>query len=264
VAAAGVPDFQGDFLDGLRQAFELIVSGDPLVVSTTLRTLRLAIEATAMAAAVGLPLGCLLGVGRFRGRHVALGIANALTKVPPVAVGVLGLLLIYPSSPWGGGPLAGLGWRGTSASGTFVQTLLAVPIVVALTASAVQGVAPGLLAQARAFGAPGWRTGALALREARAAVVAGVLVAMGVTITAVGAIIVVGAGANVSIDGGTEPPSLAIGALTAFTSHQATTDRFAGLAVAYATILLGLFVLIAAALTRLQLDGSRPIAGRAS
>jgi hypothetical protein len=58
-----------------------------------------------------------------------------------------------------------------------------------------------------------------------------------------------------------EPASLATGALTAFTTDPSPGFNGAAdynpvpLAVAYATILLGLFVLIAGMLTRLQRGG---------
>jgi tungstate transport system permease protein len=269
-AVDGLPPApHAQFVDGLHKALDLIASGDPAVVSTTLRTLRLAVESTAIAAAVGLPLGCLLGVGRFRGRRVVLAGANAITKLPPVVIGVLGILLLTSASRWGGGPLAALNWRGSPNGVYFVQTLLAFPIIVALTATALQSVSPRLLEQARAFGAPGWRRGVLALREARAAVLAGVVLAFGVTITAVGAIIVIGNPLDTMVDVGggrfrAEPMSLAVGALTEF--RQDTAGQYAEkpLAVAYATILFGVFVLIAVAVTMLQRGRQTAIAGRAS
>ena len=89
---------------------------------------------------------------------------NAGIRTPPVALGVLLWLLLWPDSRWGGGLLSGLGWIYTLSAVILAQTLLALPIVVALTAAAVQRVPDGLLDQARAFGAP-----ACAARAARAA-----------------------------------------------------------------------------------------------
>ncbi len=260
----------GGVSDGVQEALRLIVTGDPLVVATTVRTLRLGVESTTIAAAAALPLGLLLGIGRFRGRRAALAVANALTKVPPVVVGVFAVLLLTPASPYGGGPLAGLNWQNGDANGAyFVQTLLAFPIIVALTATAVQAVAPGLLEQARAFGAPAWRCGLLALREARAAVLAGVVLALGVTITAVGALLVIGAptmSAAAAGDGSyrPEPASLALGAVTAYGSDQGGFGGSGGkqVAVAYATVLFGLFFVIAATLTALQHGRGTIVAGR--
>jgi tungstate transport system permease protein len=247
--------------DGLRQALDLIVHGDPHVMATTLRTLLLGFEATAIAAAVGLPLGCLLAIGRFRGRRGLLALASALTKVPPVVVGAVVLVLVREESPWGGGPLAAFGNSPHFGKTNIAQTLLVFPIIVALTATALQTVAPGLLEQARAYGAPGWRRGLLALREARAAVLAGVILALGVALTAIGAIAVAGGG--IGNANNNEPYTLATGTLSSF-NQSYDTYRGEPLAVAYATILLGLFLLLAAGATALQRSRGGWIAGSAA
>jgi len=127
-------------LHGLRDALALIAGGDSDVVATALRTLRVALESTAIAAVLGLPAGCLLGLGRFRGQRTLLAVSNAAMRFPPVAVGQVLWLLLWPTSRWGGGPLAGLGWIYTFDAVILAQTLLALPIVVALTAAAVQRV----------------------------------------------------------------------------------------------------------------------------
>jgi tungstate transport system permease protein len=237
--------------EGLGHAFRLIFELNQGVVETTLRTLRLSFEATLIAALIGIPVGCTVGIGSFRGRRALLGLFNGLTRVPPVVVGVIGLLLLYPESPWGGGPLSDLGWYSNQTSAYFVQILVGLPIVTSLTAVAVQSVSGGLLEQARAFGASSPRRAALALREARAPVLAGVLIALGVTITAVGALIVIGKAAEFH----NEPYTLAVGALLGIRNGDGAEGT--ALAVAYATILFGLFIVLAGSLTRLQLGGRR-------
>jgi tungstate transport system permease protein len=72
------------------------------------------------------------------------------------------------------------------------QTVLALPYVVALTAAAIQGLPPGLLSQARLLGARRHQLCALALREARVGVMAGVIAALGTALSEVGAIVIVG------------------------------------------------------------------------
>jgi tungstate transport system permease protein len=258
------PSYEQQFLNGLHEGLHLIVTGNPVIVETTLRTLQLGAVATALGALVGVPLGCLLGLGRSRGSRALLGVAGAVARVPPVAVGVLTVLLLTEASPWGGGPLAGLHWYTRPGSGYLAQALLAAPIVTTLTASAVAGVPNGLLDQARAYGARAWRRWALALRQARRRVLAGVIAALGVTITSIGALIVATASADVNKPGevSAQPLTLALGAFHAInetqtgqataTQTQALTVHTQALAVAYATVLLGLFVVIAALLTWLQ------------
>jgi hypothetical protein len=47
------PSYQQQFLDGLHEAGHLIITGNPVIVDTTLRTLQLAVVATAVGALVG-------------------------------------------------------------------------------------------------------------------------------------------------------------------------------------------------------------------
>jgi len=258
-----------DLLNGLRQALHLIEIGDPAVVYTTKRTLLTAVEATGIATVIGPPVGCALGVGRFPGRGALLAIGNSLTRVPPVVIGVLVLLLVTPVSPFGGGPLAAFNWYQTPDSIVFAQTLLAIPVLIALTASAVQRVPVDLLDQARAFGAPGWKLGLLAVREARTAVIAAIIVALGLTIATVGAIIASGAQQFVNVP----PPAchryceaavtLAVGTLFNFrtSSGGVNGQDTEPIAIAYAVILIGMFLVLAAALTFLQQRRASWIAG---
>lgn len=226
-------------LEGLRDGFELITGGDDEVVRITLRTVRVAVESTAIAAAIGLPLGAVLGLARFRGRGTSLALANAGLRFPPIALGQLLWLLMWPDSPWGGGPLAGLGWIYTPSAVILAQTLLALPIVTALTAAAVQRVPAELLDQAAAFGAPSLQRGLLALREARVGVVAAVITGLGTAIASIGAILVIGSSLGTA--------TLATAALSNWTASPGDPR-----AVAYGTVLLGLFLVLAAALTTLQ------------
>lgn len=237
-------------LDGLRQALELILGGDPRVVDTALRTLRVGLESTLLAALVGLPAGVALGLGRFRGRRAVLGAFNAGIRTPPVALGLVVWLLLWPDSRWGGGPLAGLGWFDTLSAVILVQTLLVLPIVVALTSAAVQRLPAGLVEQARAFGARPAQLGLLALREARVGVLAALTAALGTAFAAVGALLVVA-------------PSLGPTMLSTAVLGEWRSGDYP-LAIAYGTVLLGLFLVLAAFMTALQHRRGGWIPGRAS
>jgi tungstate transport system permease protein len=272
------PNGFGPLWSGFGEGFNAIVNGDPGFVYTAEQTALLALRATTIAIVVGLPLGCALGIGRFRGRRALLAVGNTLTRVPPVVAGVVVLLMIggrradgsYNLTPGRyvgfldtiAGPLARVQFL-NSYRDVFAQTLLAVPIMIALTATAVQRVAPGLIDQAQAFGAPWWKRGLLALREARTAVIAAVIVSMGVTITAIGALYVVQGDAaaeyracqnGVNNFGCHQGTSLALGALTDF------QDKYPGV-YADADGLIIIFFVMAAGLTFIQRDRSSWIAG---
>jgi tungstate transport system permease protein len=176
----------------LSQALDRIFSGDAALLATTWRTLVLAFASTAIALALGLPLGLLLAdVGRrsrrSRARRAGLVVANAGLGLPPVVLGIYLALALLP-----GAPLGGLRWTYTLEAIVLAQTLLALPLLVALTAAAVHALPDGLLDQARAFGAPRVRLALLALREARVGVLAAVIAALGSAVAEVGAVVIVG------------------------------------------------------------------------
>ena len=171
----------------LRHAVPLIWGGHGDVLSLTWVTIRLALVATAIAGAIGIPLGCAIGIGRFRGRRVVHALANAGLAVPSVIVGVLVLVLLLPGGVFGSLRIA------FTLKGVYVaQTLLALPYTVALTAAAVRALPVGLLEQARRLGAGRVQVARLALREARVGVVAAVIAALGVALSEVGAVVIVG------------------------------------------------------------------------
>lgn len=171
----------------IEHAVPLITHGDPFIMSLLWVTVRVALISTATALVIGLPIGLALGLGRFRGRRILRILANASLALPPVVVGVVVLLLVLPMGAFGS-----LRIEFTLRSVYVVQAILALPYIVALTPAAIEGVASGVIAQARALGAGRLQLAALALREAKIGVLAAVIAAMGETISAVGAVIIVG------------------------------------------------------------------------
>ena len=165
----------------------LIIHGNPYLLHVISFTIQVAAVATAAATVLGLPLGLVIGLGHFRGRGVLQVLANASLGLPPVLVGLFLFLIMVPQ-----GPLGGFHLTATRRAVFIAQTVLALPYVVALTAAAVRGLPPGLLAQARALGAGRLQLAVLALREARIGVMAGVIAALGTALSEVGAIVIVG------------------------------------------------------------------------
>jgi tungstate transport system permease protein len=173
--------------DQLRHAIPLIFSGDNYIRSVMWVTLRVAFISTAIALVIGLPIGLTIGLGRFRGRRALQILANASLALPPVIAGLGVLLLLLPRGVFGELHVAF-----TLKAVYVAQTILALPYIVALTAAAVQGLAPGLLAQARVLGAGRVQLSLLALREAKIGVTAAVIAALGAALSEVGAVVIVG------------------------------------------------------------------------
>jgi tungstate transport system permease protein len=171
----------------LKGAIPLITSGDPYLLNLVWVTVKVALISTAGALVIGLPIGLALGIGRFRGRRTLQILANASLALPPVVIGIAVLLFLLPQGPFGS-----LRIEFTLRAVYIAQTFLALPYIVALTPAAVQGMAPGLLSQARALGAGRAQLALLALREARIGVLAAVIAALGAAVSEVGAVVIVG------------------------------------------------------------------------
>jgi tungstate transport system permease protein len=171
----------------VRQALERIFSGDIDVWTTVWRTLRLALASTALALVLGLPIAVWLAEASTRVRRAGIVIANAGLGLPPVVLGVYLAVAFYPASP-----LGRLELTNTLTAMIIAQALLALPIVVALSAAAIAGLPAGLLDQARAFGASRPARGVLAVREARVGVLAALMAAMLSALAEVGAVVLVG------------------------------------------------------------------------
>lgn len=150
-------------------------------------SLGVSLAATALAALVGLPLGAVLAVYPFRGRHALVLLANALLGLPPVVVGLALYLLLSRA-----GPLGGAGLLFTPAAMVAAQALLALPVVTAL----------GHRASAAAWGRYGDEFLALGLtrrqamphlfRIGRDECLTAVLAGFGRAVSEVGAILMVG------------------------------------------------------------------------
>jgi len=188
-------------LQGVRQAFELLIKGDAATYDIALRSLEVAAAALAIALVVGVPLGGALALSRFPGRRFLVVLVNTGMGAPPVAVGLIVALFL-----WRTGPLGGLNIIYTVRVMIIAQVLIALPIVIGLTLAAMQQLDEGLRLQILALGAGRWRLFILLLREARVPLLAAVMAAFGAVISEVGAVMMVGG----NIEGQTQVLTTAI------------------------------------------------------
>jgi len=219
----------------LRGAIPLIVHGNPYIVSLLWVTVRVGLISTAAAVVLGLPIGVAIGLGRFRGRRALQILANAGLALPPVVVGLVVLLFLLPQGPFGS-----LRTEYTLRAVYVVQTILAMPYIVALTPAAIQALPTGLLDQARALGAGRWQLAALAVREAKVGVIAAVIAATGATVSEVGAVIIVGG----NFEGHDETLASALLANFTYTANDAYEAAIAIVLLAVVVLLLGTLTLL--------------------
>ena len=157
--------------------------------------------ALVIATLAGVPIGAALGLARFPGRRLVTLLLYTGMGLPPVVVGLFVYLFLSRS-----GPLGDLGWLFTPAAMIVAQTIIAFPLVAALTMSSVEGVDPDLRLQVKALGATRSQLSWTVLREARVGVTAAIVAAFGGIISEVGAVMLVGG----NIDGQTRVLTTAI------------------------------------------------------
>jgi tungstate transport system permease protein len=222
-------------LEGLRQAFNLLVRGDPAVMEIMWLSLKLSGVATALSLLIGLPVGAALGLRRFPTRNFVLALVNSGMGLPPVVVG-----LFVSIALWRSGPLGFLELLYSPSAIVLAQFIIAMPVVAGLTAAAMQQLDPRLLLQLRGLGASTWQALLLLLREARFSLLAAVMAGFGAVISEVGASMMVGG----NILHYTR-------VMTTATVLETTKGNFA-IAIALSVILLTLTFAITLGITSLQ------------
>jgi tungstate transport system permease protein len=224
-----------ELTNGLVQAIQMILSGDPALYEIIWLSLRVSGSALLISTVVGVPVGAALGLSRVRARGFITALLYTGMGLPPVVVGLFVYLMLSRSGPFGV-----LGWLFSPTAMIVAEVIIAFPLVTGLTMTAVQGVDPALRVQVRSLGATRLQEMWAVLREARIGVVAAVVAAFGGVISEVGAVMLVGG----NIDGKTR-------VLTTAIVLNTRTGDFT-LALALGVILLTLAFLANIAMLRLQ------------
>jgi len=190
-----------DLLASLGLAARLVAGGDPGLWSIVGLSLEVSLAATALACALGLPLGTLIAVRPFPGRHAAVVLLNALLGLPSVVVGLVIYLLLSRA-----GPLGALGILFTPTAIVIAQTVLALPIVAAMTRQFVEDAWDEYREQLTSLGVSPSRAVPTLLADLRIPLFTVVLLGFGRATSEVGAVMIVGG----NIDGVTRVMTTAI------------------------------------------------------
>jgi tungstate transport system permease protein len=171
----------------MRDALNLLLSGDPELYEIIGRTLLITWLATLLASLVGIPLGYALARGEFRGRTLLLSAVNTGMGMPPVVVGLVVWLLLTRS-----GPLGSLNLIYTKRAMVLAQFVIATPLVVGFTAASVQSLPAELPDLLNMLGASRIRRLWIMAVEAELGLLAAVMAGFGAVISEVGASMTVG------------------------------------------------------------------------
>ena len=125
-----------DFLlNGFLEAFRLLFSGDEETYSAIRATLYTSSVSIFFAILVGFPLGFTLGFYDFRGRRALRLLSDTALAMPTVAIGLILYAFITRNGPFGE-----FGLLFTLKAVMLGQFVLALPIIVSLSASVVENM----------------------------------------------------------------------------------------------------------------------------
>jgi tungstate transport system permease protein len=173
-------------LDGMT-ALELIWSGDARLFQIVGLSLLVTLSATLLAAAAGMPLGALLALSRFPGRHALIVLVNGAMGLPPVVVGLVVFLLLSRS-----GPLGELGILFTPQAMIIAQAILISPIIAALTRQVIEDLWAEYKDELTAMHVAGAQRVMTLLWDARFSLITILLAGFGRAAAEVGAVMIVG------------------------------------------------------------------------
>jgi tungstate transport system permease protein len=143
------------FADSADAAGHLIFGGDAGLLAIVGRSVAISGTACFLACGFGLVLGAWLAVTRFAGRGLLLVLLNTLLALPSVVVGLVIYLLLSHS-----GPLGFLGWLFSFKAMVLAQTILVLPVVMALTRQTIEDADRAHGEQLRSLGCS-WQTSAI-------------------------------------------------------------------------------------------------------
>lgn len=212
------------------EAWRLVTRLDPALLDIVALSITVSVSAVAIAAVIGLPLGAVIAVQRFPGRHALVVLLNALMGLPPVVVGLLVYLLLSRA-----GPLGSLGILFTPAAMVIAQAVLVTPIIAALSRQTLEDAWREYEEQLRSLGAARHTAALTLLWDSRFSLVTIVLAGFGRAAAEVGAVMIVGG----NIDGVTRVMTTAIA--------LETSKGDLPLALGLGLILIALVVLLNAA-----------------
>jgi tungstate transport system permease protein len=148
-------------IEGIIQGINLILTGDPEVLSITGLSLFVSASGTLISCLWSIPVAVALALRRFHGKRIVKGLFNALIGIPTVALGLYLYLLLSRA-----GPLGYFQLLYTPYAIIIGQSILVTPIIVSFATGALESVDPDLRTLARTLGASDLQTDSVVIKEA--------------------------------------------------------------------------------------------------
>ena len=176
-----------EIVEGFSQAGNLIVTLNPDLLQIAALSLYVSLCATILAAAITIPLGGFIHFHEFRGKQALITLIETLYSVPTVIVGLLVYFLISKS-----GPLGFLGLLYSPEGMILGEAVLILPIILGLVITALSGISRNIRDTIVSLGATEFQGILEIIREARFAIVGGVILGFGRAISEVGVAMMIG------------------------------------------------------------------------
>ncbi len=165
----------------------LIVDFNPEVLRIASVSLKVSTTSTALASLVGIPLGFYIASNKFRCKRAVTTVVNTLLALPTVVVGLMVYSLLSRI-----GPLGSLNLLFTPTAMVIGQFILALPIVSALSITAIESVDRRVRETALSLGASQKQAAITILREVKLALLAAVIAGFGRVFAEVGVSMMLG------------------------------------------------------------------------
>ncbi|HOL15828.1 MAG: ABC transporter permease [Dethiobacteria bacterium] len=225
-------------LEGILEAFTLIIRLDPELIKIVFLSLRVSGAAIIISTLLGFPLGTWLGLKPEKKTALVNKVIYTLMGLPPVVAGLVIYMLLSRM-----GLLGVLGLLYTPVAMIIAQVTLALPIVTGLTMVGVRSRGKEVEETARSLGAGPLLSAWTVVRESRISLLGAVVTGFGRVIAEVGAVMMVGG----NIEGHTRVMTTAI----VLETRKGNFEYAIGLGL----ILLSLSFVINAFLYRVQRGG---------
>ena len=174
-------------LEGLKEAILLLIRLDPETISAVETTIKSSTFSIIFSLLIGFPLGFILGFFDFPMRRPLKLLSDTLLAIPTVVVGLIVYAFISHRGPFGGYELL------YTLEGIVIgQTILALPIIVSLTATTIEGMEKKLSLTLASFGLTLWQMIWSVVWELRHALIAVAVTAYGRIVAEVGIAMMIG------------------------------------------------------------------------
>ncbi|MFA6089368.1 MAG: ABC transporter permease [Candidatus Woesearchaeota archaeon] len=225
----------GIFIQAIIEAFKLIFTLNPEILSITLLSLKVSSFAVLFSCLIGIPLALIISHNTFPVKKIIIAFIHTGMAIPPVVVGLIVYILLSRN-----GPLGYLELLYTPGAMMIAQILLALPVITGISLTAFNSVKKKTRETVISLGAKWYQYGYQMIREARYGLITALITGFGAVISEVGAIILVGGNIRFHTR-----------ALTTSIVLETQKGEFA-MAMALGFILLGLAFLITFILTYIQ------------